>query len=219
MRCHQAGDDRRYHEVRDRCWHIQPQGARWPVGIIGKLLYGYPRVQVEVFLGDSIGDLILKTLDFSIWLGPLPDTSMVARRVPSLEVVLAAKADLLKQHPAPTLIEDIGAFPLIGFRVPGSGALLPWVFTKDGQRSVVDASHAGIASNSIEAIADLVNAGVGVAPVPRYLFESELATGDVRQLFPDLRLLENPVHLCFTDRELMPARVRLPIDAIAMEVS
>jgi DNA-binding transcriptional LysR family regulator len=194
-------------------------GRRFILPIVAAFRSRYPRVQVEVILGDSIDDLILKTLDFSIRLGPLPDTSMVARRLPSLEVVLAATADLLKQQLPLMRIEDLSTLPMIGFRVPGSGTLLPWVFTKDGQRSVIDASHVGIASNSIEAVADLIMAGVGVAPVPRYLIDSVLAAGTVRQLFPDYRFSDIPVHLCFTDRELMPARVRLLIDAIVNGIS
>jgi DNA-binding transcriptional LysR family regulator len=172
----------------------------------------YPRVQFELTLSDAIDDLILKTLDFSIRLGPLPDTSMIARALASQEVVLAAATHLAKPL---TSIEDTATLPMIGFRVPGSGAKVPWVFSKDATRHIIETDSAAITANSIEAVADLVKAGAGVAPVPKFLIQSELASGALTQLWPDYRFSEIPVNICFTERALMPKRVRLLIDYLA----
>jgi LysR family transcriptional regulator, regulator for bpeEF and oprC len=172
----------------------------------------YPRVQFELILSDAIDDLILKTLDFSIRLGPLPDTSMIARGLASLDVVLAASTHLAKPLSS---IEDTASLPMIGFRVPGSGAKVPWVFSKDGTRHIIETDLATITANSIEAVADLVKAGAGVAPVPKFLIQSELTSGALTQLWPDYRFSEIPVNICFTERALMPKRVRLLIDYLA----
>jgi LysR family transcriptional regulator, regulator for bpeEF and oprC len=174
----------------------------------------YPQVRIEVILSDSIDDLVLKTLDFSIRLGPLPDSSMVVRRMEDLDVVLVGAATLLRAASVPRRLEDIASLPLINFRLPGTGALAPWVFNKAGRRAVVDTSSAILTVNSIEVVADLVIAGVGVAPIPRYLVASELKTGRLKALFPAHRFADIPVHICFTDRGLMPGRVRLLIDAL-----
>jgi DNA-binding transcriptional LysR family regulator len=61
---------------------------------------------------------------------------------------------------------------------------------------------------------DLVLAGVGIAALPRHLVEADLAKGSLRQLLPQYKLPTVPVNICFTDRRLMPSRVRLLIDAI-----
>lgn len=175
----------------------------------------HPDVRLEVLLGDAIDDLILKTLDFSIRLGPLPDTNLIARRLPDLEVCLVSTLQLLKAHPQLKRIEDVNTLPMIGFRVPGSGAIVPWVFHKSGKRSVVDTSAAATTVNSIEAVADLVMAGSGVAPVPLFLVASALKSGQLVALFPEQIFSKIPVHICFADRDLMPARVRLLIEAVA----
>jgi DNA-binding transcriptional LysR family regulator len=175
----------------------------------------HPDVRLEVLLGDAIDDLIVKTLDFSIRLGPLPDTNLIARRLPDLDVALVCTPQLLKAYPQLKRIEDINTFPMIGFRVPGSGALVPWVFHKSGQRSVVDTSAAATTVNSIEAVSDLVLAGIGIAPVPVFLVEAALKSGQLVELFADQRFAKIPAHICFADRDLMPARVRLLIEVIA----
>jgi DNA-binding transcriptional LysR family regulator len=174
----------------------------------------YPRVQIDVLLSDAIDDLILKTLDFSIRLGPLPETSMVARRLADLEVALVGSKQLIDQGPNISQLDDISKLPMIGFRVPGSGSLVPWVFTKDGARSVIDNAAATITVNSIEGVADLVKKGAGIAPLPRFLVDEAIAKGELRHLFPAHRFSTIPVNICFTDRDMMPTRVRLLIDAI-----
>jgi DNA-binding transcriptional LysR family regulator len=134
---------------------------------------------------------------------------MIARGLPSLNVILAAA-----KHFAEPLasIEDTASLPMIGFRIPGSGAKVPWVFSKDGVRHIIETDHAAITTNSIEAVADLVKAGAGVAPVPKFLIQAGLTSGVLTQLWPDYRFAEIPVNICFTDRALMPKRVRMLID-------
>jgi DNA-binding transcriptional LysR family regulator len=176
----------------------------------------YPRVQFELILSDTIDDLVLKTLDFSIRLGSLPDTSMIARSLPSLEVILAGAPHLAKPL---ANIEDTVSLPMIGFRIPGSGAKVPWVFSKDGARYVVETDRAVMTANSIEAVAQLVKAGAGVAPVPAFLIQSEIASGALMQLWPAYRFSEIPVNICFMDRALMPKRVRMIIDYLVKHLS
>jgi DNA-binding transcriptional LysR family regulator len=176
----------------------------------------FPRVQFELILSDSIDDLILKTLDFSIRLGPLPDTSMIARSLASLDVVLAAAPHLIKPL---VNLEDTASLPMIGFRVPGSGAKVPWVFSKNDTRQMIETEQVKMTANSIEAVADLVKAGAGIAPIPRFLIELELASGALTQLWPDYRFADIPANICFTNRALMPTRVRVLIDYLAQHLS
>jgi DNA-binding transcriptional LysR family regulator len=189
-------------------------GRHFILPLLQKFQVQYPSVQFELILSDAIDDLILKTLDFSIRLGPLPDTSMIARSLAPLEVVLASATHIVKPLAS---IEDTASLPMIGFRVPGSGAKVPWVFSKDGTRHIIETDRAAMTANSIEAVADLVKAGAGVAPVPQFLIPSELASGAITQLWPDYSFSEIPVNICFTDRALMPKRVRMLIDYLGRE--
>jgi DNA-binding transcriptional LysR family regulator len=194
-------------------------GRQYVLPLLHEFQQRNPGVQIDVLLSDAIDDLILKTLDFSIRLGPLPESSVVARRLADLEVVLVGTAKLIARSPGTKRLEDLAALPMVGFRVPGSGALVPWHFTKDGTRSIVDNAAAAIVVNSIEGVADLVKAGAGIAPLPRYLVDDEIAKGELRHLFPAHRFGAIPVHICFADRNMMPIRVRLLIDAITEGVA
>jgi DNA-binding transcriptional LysR family regulator len=176
----------------------------------------FPRVQFELILSDAIDDLILKTWDFASRLGPVPDTSMIARSLASLDVVLAAAPHLVK--PLANL-EDTASLPMIGFRVPSSGAKVPWVFSKNGKRHVIETEQVTMTANSIEAVADLVKTGAGIAPVPRFLIESDLTSRVLTQLWPDYRFADIPVSICFTNRALMPTRVRVLIDYLTQHLS
>ncbi len=187
--------------------------------LLQKFQQSNPRIQLDVMLSDSIDDQIVKNLDFSIRMGALPDTSMVARKLANLEVVLVASPKLLAKHRKLKSINDVQSLPMIGFRVTGSGTLLPWIFYHQEQRIAIDTSAAVINVNSIEGVADLVKNQYGIAPVPRFLVEQEIRLGKLKELFPQHRFAPIPVHICFSDRHMIPSRVRLVIEDLLRQVS
>jgi LysR family transcriptional regulator, transcriptional activator AphB len=73
-------------------------------------------------------------------------------------------------------------------------------------------------TDSIEAVVDQINAGVGAAPVPEYLVRDAVQAGSVQLALTKYALSEIPVHLCFGSRELMPHRVRLLADFLAAQI-
>ena len=68
------------------------------------------------------------------------------------------------------------------------------------------------ATNSIEAVLDLVKAGAGISALARYLAAPELQSGELVSLLPDHRIEAIPCHLCYYHRSHIPRRVRLLID-------
>jgi DNA-binding transcriptional LysR family regulator len=175
----------------------------------------HPRVQVECILNDMLDDLVSKSLDFSIRIGPLPENDKSVRKIASLDVALAVPAAMVPKPKAFRKLEDVKTLPAIGFRVPGSGRIMPWTFTAANKKKVTIASgQPTIIVNSIEAVADLVIAGVGVAPVPRYLIEDALASGDVITLFDSYKFRDIASYILTQDFDVMSTRVRLLIDAI-----
>jgi DNA-binding transcriptional LysR family regulator len=179
----------------------------------------HPEVSIHVSLADGIDDLLDKQLDLTIRLGPLPDSALVARSLGKLSVVLAGAKKLLAEKKALKTIAALGSWPTIGFRVPGSGNVYNWVFKGTTETTTWAPTMPVLVVNSIEAVADAVIAGVGIAPVPRFLIESALKNGSIKTLLAGYELPSIPVHLCFTDRAHMPARTRALIEFLVRELS
>jgi LysR family transcriptional regulator, regulator for bpeEF and oprC len=135
----------------------------------------HPEVQVNLWLADRLDDLIVDSLDITVRMGDLPDSSLVAKRLGSLDVVLVATPALLAQHGGmPKTDEQLLRCPAVGFRVPGSGQIYPWQVSGSAEpaaaRVVLNSSRNTAHNttrrispqrwvavcNSIEAVADLV---------------------------------------------------------------
>jgi LysR family transcriptional regulator, regulator for bpeEF and oprC len=188
----------------------------------------HPEVQVNLWLADRLDDLIVDSLDITVRMGDLPDSSLVAKRLGSLDVVLVATPTLLAQRGMPKSDEQLLRCPALGFRVPGSGQIYPWQVSGTTQPASTPNGHppTGHTSrritparwvavcNSIEAVADLVRLGEGIAAVPRFLVQADISAGQL-QVLPRFKLPAIPVHLVFTQRALMPLRVRRLADYLA----
>ncbi len=172
----------------------------------------YPDIAVEVRLAEGIDSLIDGAADLVIRQGGLPDSSIVARRLGSVPVVLAVPKAISEKSANTLKVSEIEKLPAIGFRIPGSGTLYQWAFERDGQYTSVTPNHHMLTTDSIEAVADLVKQGHGAAPVPVYLIEDALADQLVEIALSDYKAPGIPVHLCFGSKELMPKRFRLLAD-------
>jgi LysR family transcriptional regulator, regulator for bpeEF and oprC len=173
----------------------------------------HPDIMIDVELADRIDDLIEPQLDLVIRIGQLPDSSIVARKMGELPIVFAVPAALAKSSRTLAMARSL---PAIGFRVPGSGRLYDWNFEKAGQRTNFTPTNPVLTTSSIEGVADLVIAGHGAAPVPRYLVADAITSGVVHVGLDDYKQASIPVHICFTASRLMPKRVRLLVDHLSV---
>ncbi|MEM1235943.1 MAG: LysR substrate-binding domain-containing protein [Pseudomonadota bacterium] len=166
-----------------------------------------PEIRVDVTLSDDISDIVQQGLDFAIRLGELPDSSLIARKLAEIELVLALPRSLVDIHGLPKEVSDLHTWPAIGFRIPGTGRLYHWTFNKRGQVQTYLPQEPRITVDSIEDAAGLVREGAGIALLPRYLVESELADGRLVTGLPDHGLPTLPIHLCFPAAGKRPERV------------
>jgi DNA-binding transcriptional LysR family regulator len=174
----------------------------------------YPDIGIEVRMAEGIDDVINSNVDLFIRMGILPDSSIVARRLGSVAVGLAMPSILHDSQASPLTLRDLETLPTIAFRIPGSGDLYRWLLEKDGEKIIVTPNHCVMTADSIEAVADLVARGYGLAPVPIYLVDEAIRSGAARIILKDYAMAGTQVHLCYGSRELMPRRVRLLADHI-----
>lgn len=193
-------------------------GRQFVLPAVAAFVEQHPAITVEIMLDDRLDDLIEERIDLTLRVGPLPDSSLIARRLGRFDVVLAAARSLVEQIGVPPNLEALRAFPAIGFQVPGTGQVFPWPLEVDGLRQPLLPDQQRLVCNSVEGTADLVRLGCGAAILPRYLVAEELRRGSLVALFEPQVTWTAEVHLCFAERAFMPKRVRLLIDHLAAAI-
>lgn len=176
----------------------------------------HPQVSVEVRLADVYDDLVTRGLDVAVRLGPLPDSSLVARTLGRIAVLPVAAPSLLRgaRRPPRTLADLEATLPVVAFQAPGSGLRRHWRVKGDGRVEHPFASPA-LVVDSIEGVADLARAGAGAGLAPRYLVEEDLRARRLVALLPELSFEGPELHLCHAHRTLVPPRVRAFMDQLA----
>lgn len=93
----------------------------------------YPDITLELGLSDRYVDPVEEGIDCMIRVGPLEDSSMVARRIGMLKRVTCASPDYLARHGEPNEIADLVEHHAVNFRSSHGARAIPWVFMIDGK--------------------------------------------------------------------------------------
>ncbi len=187
-------------------------GRRHVAPVVNSYLDRYPDMRVELVLNDRNLDLIEEGLDVALRIGPLPDASLVARRVGEVRRLLVASPAYLARRGAPRSLSDLAQHDVIFTAIR---ALAPeWRFRHDGQDRVVQLKPR-LSVNEIDAVLLAAKAGRGLARMLSYQVADELAAGTLLRLLPDTEPPPLPVHLVIASARHMAPKLRAFLDHAA----
>lgn len=180
-------------------------GRRYLTPVISEYLARYPHARVELVLADRRVHLIEEGLDVAIHIGPLDDSSLVARKLGEGLVHFVASPRFLSKYGTPSARE------LHSARCIGFSAFETW--EADGVRSRIDPV---LTVNDLELACEAAIAGVGIARVPAILCQDAVRDGRLKVLFGPRPTMLRAIHVVYPSRVNLPSKVRLFVDALAV---
>jgi LysR family transcriptional regulator for bpeEF and oprC len=189
-------------------------GKRIVMPVLAQLLGAHRELHLEVRLSDAFCDLIKDGVDAAIRVGPLNDSQLAARRIDWQELVVCASPDYLERHRKPAHPERLGKHAFILFRNPTSGRERPLQFQIGGRPVELTPSTRMVLDDG-EGMAEAARLGLGLTQVPHYMAEHALEHGTLVEVLGSFRPPPQPVSVVWPGNRLMPARVRVLIDALA----
>ena len=100
------------------------------VPAIPSFMQKYPDLTVEVSLTDEKLDIIAANIDVAVWLGVIPDSEIVARRLSPTQRIVCAAPAYLERAGTPQVPEDLRGHNCLLFA--GRRYRRSWAFTRDG---------------------------------------------------------------------------------------
>lgn len=188
-------------------------GKRFVMPLLNRLLQQHPGLRLDLRLNDQQVDLVRDGIDLAVRIGPLRDSSLVARRIDWQGLVLCASPAYLQQHGRPQRLEDLAGHPAVAFRLPSSGRDRPWQFQQRGLAVELPVS-ARVRIGETESLLDATLHGWGLCQMPDLLAQPALDRGELIELLPQHRPAPLPIHLVYPSGRLLPARVRAAIDVL-----
>lgn len=188
-------------------------GKRFVLPLLADLVRRHPALQLDVRLQDAFVDLVRDGIDLAVRVGPLQDSSLVARRIDRQGMALCASPKYLAKHGTPRRLEDLDAHPAIVFRMPTSGRNRAWSFRQRGVPIDIN-PKSRVRMSDGEGIVEAIRLGLGLCQVPDYFVEDELAKGQLIEVLPSCRPEPLPINVVYPSGRLLPARVRAAIEAL-----
>lgn len=187
--------------------------------VLGNLMMGkiaadfrrmHPDVTLEIHCLDRAPDLLEEGFDGCVRLGPLEDSTQVARRLSHGLALLVAHPDLpgLSQIARP---EDLLTVPMIGMALPWPGGLQ----LQNGDEQVEVPVDPPLRLGSQLAIRDAAIAGAGVAALPTIIALPELEAGRLVRVLPGWTTRRKELFFVYPSAQSVTARLRLFIDHLA----
>lgn len=179
----------------------------------------HPGLELELSSTDRRVDVVREGFDCVLRVGPLTDSSLVARPLGFLDMVNLASTDYLARRGEPRTLEDLAQHqlihyaPLLGQRPIG----FEWQDEQGVQHLVPMAGSLTV--NNSEAYIGACLAGLGIVQVPRRGNDGEVLANRLREVLPQFRAAPMPVHLLYPHRRQLPRRVQVFMQWLAALMS
>ena len=188
----------------------QAHGRLSIVPLLGDFAARYPHILIDIALTDRLVDVAAGQADVAIRFGPLPDSSLTARKIGETGRLVVASPDYLARAGTPQVPEDLHGHNCLNFNFRRAEPV--WPFRRDG-RDFALSVRGNVEANNGETLGQLAAAGVGIARVGTFSIARELDEG---RLVPLLEAF-NPgdvesIHAVFVGGTATPARVRVFVD-------
>ncbi len=179
--------------------------------LAGRFMQQHPALHLELLLDDQVVDMVRDSIDVSIRVGWLNDTTLVARQLCESPRLLCASPAYLERHGRPETPAQLADHECIIF------SLLPtphqWTFEKNSRQENIHVKGR-IKTNSATAVRALILDGTGIAPLSDFLVGDDIRAGRLVHLLPDHNCGSAGVYAVYQSRRYQQARVRLFIDFI-----
>ncbi len=184
------------------------------VPLIARFMADYPAIALDLVMDDRLLDIVGEGFDVAIRLrGTLDDSTLVARRLATLDQILCASPGYLEQAGHPATPGDLAHHALLAYSHAQSPAM--WDFHHVDERVSIRVGVPRIRINNSSALRELLVAGMGIGSLPAFLADPELANGRLQRVLPQYSLPQRHVHAMHPGNRHMPPKVRAFLDFLS----
>jgi DNA-binding transcriptional LysR family regulator len=195
--------------------------------VVQSFLAEHPGVKIDLRLSDGFIDLVEQGIDVAVRIGDLPDSSLLARRVGTAYRMLMAHRSYVRalaKGVKPLRVPDDLAhhncivYTELAMRNAWPFTAGPGAADPAGTTRLVRV-EGNLQTNSSEVIRASVLAGMGIGYAPNWLFDDELASGEVVRILPDWEALPIPVNLVSPVERRHSAKVKAFADHVGQAMA
>jgi len=175
--------------------------------LVAEFQLHYPLVNVDLQLNDRKVDIVDEGFDIAIRIGQLKTSSLIAKYIAPIRVILCASPGYLKRYGTPIKPEDLKTHRYLHYsymEIDGKDEVFRWLRTKN--------TGSALRSNNGDVLVEAAIAGAGIVLQPTFITSKALQSGELIQVLPDFELDPIGLYAVYANRKLLPNKVRFFID-------
>jgi DNA-binding transcriptional LysR family regulator len=174
--------------------------------LVARFVRRHPGIHVEMLLTSRLLNLVEEAVDLAVRAGKLDDSSLVARKVGTLEARLLAAPGYLRRKGTPKTVADLGRHDCVLFRTRhGRGS---WELT--GPKGVERVGVSGsVSADDFAFIRQMLLAGSGIGLVPWTTCAQDIERGRLVRVLSEYAAPGGALHVVYPSARYLPQRVAL----------
>jgi DNA-binding transcriptional LysR family regulator len=176
---------------------------------IDEFLKRNPGLDMHVDFSDRQVDLVEQGMDLAIRIAELDDSTLQARRICPINILLCASPAYLEKHGLPAKPEQLKQHKLLVYSLGGGSGLR--LRDASGEVTAV-AARGSIVANNGDFLRDMAIAGHGLVQSPSFICWQALASGDLISLLNEFRPQPLAAWAVYPRNRYLPLRARAFID-------
>lgn len=182
------------------------------VPAIRDFLVLYPDISVDIDLSNRRVSLVEEGVDMALRIGELPDSTMIARKLSAMRIVVCAAPEYLQHFGKPAHPEQLtnhNCFVDHNLRQGRS-----WRFLENKQVFKVDVKG-NFEANSPGSMRRMVLSGLGIGLCPMYVIKDDIRCNTIVPLLEQYEAYQYGVYALYPHRKHLSHRVRVLVDFLA----
>ncbi|MCB1351568.1 MAG: LysR family transcriptional regulator [Rhodobacteraceae bacterium] len=192
-------------------------GESHVTGLLTCFAAPHPDLTIDLRLSDAYADLAAEGIDLAIRIGTLTDSTLRARRLGQIRMIVAAAPGYIATHGAPDHPEDLLHHACIHDTNARRSNSLRWRFGPAGAPREVPITTRFMV-NSARVACNLAAEGEGIVYCPDFVLGPDLAAGRLVRLLAAEETPSFDVNAVYLAGAVLPRKVRALIDFAAAEM-
>lgn len=168
-----------------------------------------PEVSVDLTLDDRVVDIVSEGYDIAIRIGRLRESSLVARKLAPVRLVVCASPDYLEERGVPDTPQDLKDHECLRYTLASDSDR--WQFRERDETHDVQVTGSFLANNG-DAIRLAALAGRGLALQPTFIVGDDIRAGRLQIVLQDYELEPMGVYAVYAHRKYLSGKVRTFVD-------
>lgn len=176
----------------------------------------YPDITLDLHFENRHVDLVSEGYDCAIGQRHDTESSVVARHLAALTLILCAAPAYLKRHGKGLSLDNLEKHELILFRSPTTGRVETWKLRDKAKEHAIQPRSRLIVTDT-EAQVELAAAGCGITLIGAHHALPMIATGQLKRVLPHVSAKRSDICIYYPARKNLPRRVSAFVEFVIEE--